>query len=126
MRAYLQPDETHLAAGMSDGTLSIRRRQPKSADTSDPLFSAAALKSGTYESFLGGTLPAIGQGKFRTKPKLNSKAIGDANEMRVKSTGTKRLREYDRLLKGFKYSAALDSALRKVCIYSPPSVIFCS
>jgi U3 small nucleolar RNA-associated protein 15 len=119
MRANLQPDETHIAAGMSDGTLSVRRRQPKSADTSDQLFSAIALKSATYESFLGGTLPAIGQGKFKVKPKATLKAIGDANEMRVKSTRTKRLREYDRMLKSFKYSAALASALRKVCIHSP-------
>lgn len=112
-RITLQPDETHIAAGMSDGTLSVRRRQPKATEAaaSDPLFSAAALRTGTFESFLG-ALPAIGQGK--TKSKVKSKPVGDVNEFRVESKRKRRLREYDKLLKGFKYSAALDSVLRKV------------
>lgn len=75
-------------------------------------FSSASLKSGTFESFLGGTLPAIGQGKVKGKGK--AKAVGDVDELRVESRRTKRLKEFDRLLKGFKYSAALDSVLRKV------------
>jgi U3 small nucleolar RNA-associated protein 15 len=36
------------------------------------------------------------------------------DEFKVESRRRRRLKEYDRLLKGFKYSAALDSALRKV------------
>lgn len=97
---------------MSDGTLSVRRRQPKSSENAASEFSASALRSGTFESFLGNTLPALGQGTLRSKVK--SKPLGDVDEFRVESRRTKRLKEYDRLLKGFKYSAALDSVLRKV------------
>lgn len=111
----LQPDDTHIAAGMSDGTLSVRRRQPRvSEDASDLPFSPAALRSGTFESFLGGTIPSIGQGRIRDRGKIKSIAAGDADEFRVESRRAKRLKEFDRLLKGFKYSAALDSVLRKV------------
>lgn len=103
---------------MSDGTLSVRRRQPKASEAtpSDMPFSASALRTGTFESFLGGTLPAIGQGRTRKKDKGKAVAIGDADEFRVESRRTKRLKEFDKMLKGFKYSAALDSVLRKVSV----------
>lgn len=94
---------------MSDGTLSVRRRQPKASEASA---GDIAFRSGTFESFLGGTLPAIGQGTLKSKTK--SKPIGDVDEFRVESRRTKRLRDYDRLLKSFQYTAALDSVLRKV------------
>lgn len=97
---------------MTDGTLSVRRRQAKASETSpNYLFSAAALRTGGYESFLG-SLPSIGQGRVKSKQK--SKPVGDVDELRVESKRKKRLKEYDRLLKGFKYSDALDSVLRKV------------
>jgi len=101
---------------MSDGTLSVRRRQPKASEAaaSDSPFSLSALRTGTFESFLGGALPAIGQGHVRDKGKGKAAAIGDVDEFRVESRRTKRLKEFDKLLKGFKYSAALDSVLRKV------------
>ena len=97
---------------MTDGTLSVRRRQAKASESSSSdLFSAAALRAGAYESFLG-SLPSIGQGHVKSKQK--SKPVGDVDELRVESKRKKRLKEYDRLLKGFKYSDALDSVLRKV------------
>lgn len=98
-------------AGMSDGTLSVRRRQPKASEAADGL-PVSALRSGTFETFLGATLPGIGQGTVRGK--RNKKPLGDSNEFRVESRRVKRLKDYDRLLKGFKYSAALDAVLRKV------------
>lgn len=102
---------------MSDGTLSVRRRQPKASQTdasSDP-FSLASLRAGTFESFLGGSLPAIGTGTIKRKGKERAKPIGDVDEFTVESRRKKKLREYDKLLKTFKYSAALDAVLRKVC-----------
>lgn len=113
----VSPDETHIAAGMSDGTLSVRRRQQKASETSDNApFSASNVRSGAFESFLGS---GIGQGQ--TKNKSKSRPIGDANEFRIESKRTKRLKDYDRFLKGFKYSAALDSVLRKKV---PPATAF--
>ncbi|KAH7914166.1 WD40 repeat-like protein [Hygrophoropsis aurantiaca] len=115
----ISPDETHIAVGMTDGTLSVRRRNPKASETGAELPHASTLKSGTYDTFLGGTLPAIGQGRVKSKTK--TMPLGDADELRIESRRTKRLREYDRLLKGFKYSAALDSVLRKGV---PPATAF--
>jgi U3 small nucleolar RNA-associated protein 15 len=93
---------------MSDGTLSVRRRQPKASEGS----TVDALRSGGFESFLGATVPGIGQGTVRGKVQL--KPTGDLNELRVETKRRKRLKDYDKLLKNFKYSAALDSVLRKV------------
>ncbi|KAH7926759.1 Trp-Asp repeat-containing protein [Leucogyrophana mollusca] len=115
----VSPDDTHVAAGMSDGTLSVRRRHPKASEGGSELPLSLALKSGTYETFLGGTLPGIGQGRVKSKAK--STPLGDADELRIESRRAKRLKEYDRLLKGFKYSAALDSVLRKNV---PPTTTF--
>jgi U3 small nucleolar RNA-associated protein 15 len=95
---------------MSDGTFSVRRRQPKASESNTSQARKDALQQGTYEFFLDAG--AIGQGRTKTKGK--AKAIGDPNEFRVETKRRKRLRQYDRLLKEFKYSAALDSVLKKV------------
>ncbi|KAF8238723.1 WD40 repeat-like protein [Tricholoma matsutake] len=99
----ISPDQTHIVAGMSDGTLSVRRRQPKASEGS----TADALRSD------------IGRGTVRGK--VQPKPTGDVNELRVESKRRKRLKDYDKLLKSFKYSAALDSVLRKQI---PPTITF--
>ena len=98
---------------MSDGTLSVRRRQAKPSDLAAGEFEIplAALRAGAFDSFLG-ALPNIGQGHI--KPKGKSKPLGDVDEFRIEARRKKKLREYDKLLKSFKYSAALDSVLGKV------------
>lgn len=99
---------------MTDGTLSVRRRQPKASEAAgDAPFSASNLRSGAFESFLSVSGTGIGQGIVKGKV-AKSKPIGDAGEYRIESQRTKRLKDYDRLLKSFKYSAALDAVLRKV------------
>ncbi|KAJ8503044.1 hypothetical protein ONZ45_g11194 [Pleurotus djamor] len=116
----ISPDDTHIAAGMSDGTLSVRRRQPKPSESADnPLGLKANLASGAYEAFLDAGAMSIGEGVVKSKGK--AKALGDEDEFRVESRRTKRLKEYDRLLKSFQYSAALDSVLRKQV---PPTTTF--
>jgi U3 small nucleolar RNA-associated protein 15 len=90
---------------MSDGTLSIRRRQVKASEsTIGSLDSADILLSGQFAG--------VGQGHVKGKGK--EKSFGDANELMVERRRRKRLRDYDRLLKAFKYSAALDAVLKKV------------
>lgn len=104
---------------MSDGTLSVRRRDPKASEAAaDMGMGTDAARSGTFESFLGGMLPTIGERKLRQNIKGKSKKLDNVDEFRVESRRKKRLREYDRLLKSFKYGAALDSVLAKVCAYS--------
>ncbi|KAF5344080.1 hypothetical protein D9758_008905 [Tetrapyrgos nigripes] len=116
----ISPDETHIAAGMTDGTLSVRRRNPKASETSgDAVLASAVLRAGTFESFLGGSLPMIGKGTVKSKAKF--KPLGEVDEFRIESKRTKRLKNYDKLLKSFKYSAALDSVLRK---HVPPTTTF--
>ncbi|KAG6837437.1 hypothetical protein H0H93_009531 [Arthromyces matolae] len=112
----ISPDETHIAAGMSDGTLSVRRRHVKLAEATV----ADQLRSSTFESFLGATHPGLGEGILRAKNQ--SKPLGSIDELRIESRRTKRLRDYDRLLKSFKYSAALDSVLRKYAHDCPQQV----
>jgi U3 small nucleolar RNA-associated protein 15 len=91
---------------MSDGTLSVRRRQPKKSEENSGL-------AGSGNLFLfGEQLAGIGQG--RLKDKSRPKSRGDPNELVVEQRRRKRLKDYDRLLKAFKYSAALDAVLKKV------------
>lgn len=119
----ISPDDTHIAAGMSDGTLSVRRRDPKASEqaAADMAMGTDAVRSGTIESFLGGVLPNIGERKIRQNIKGKSKKLDNIDEFRVESRRKKRLREYDRLLKSFKYGAALDSVLAK---QGPPATKF--
>lgn len=98
-----QPDETHILGGMSDGTLSVRRRQPKGAEVH-------------YMDISGDLNPLT----RRSLPKATS----DAGELRMVTQPVKKLKEYDKLLKAFKYSAALDSVLKKVLILSTIAGLF--
>jgi U3 small nucleolar RNA-associated protein 15 len=121
---------------MTDGTLSVRRRQPKASEADgESSLAKTILQSGTYDSFLGGSLPTIGEGRVKGKGK--ARPLGDVNELRIESRRTKRLKNYDKYLKSFKYSAALDAVLKKViaigyywqwvltCIQNvPPTITF--
>ena len=100
-----QPDETHILGGMSDGTLSVRMRQPKVAEIQTQVNS-----SDIYVDIPGDLNPL-------TRKSL-PKATSDAGELRMVTQPVKKLKEYDKLLKAFKYSAALDSVLKKVLILS--------
>ncbi|KAG8808855.1 hypothetical protein FRC17_003744 [Serendipita sp. 399] len=115
----ISPDNTHIAAGMTDGTFSIRRRDPKASEEREGDDEREALRQGAYEFFATGMLGNIGEGYVR--PKQKSKPEGVPGEMKVVSQRKKKLKEYDRYLKSFKYGAALDSVLRKGV---PPTVTF--
>ncbi|KXN89626.1 U3 small nucleolar RNA-associated protein 15 [Leucoagaricus sp. SymC.cos] len=108
----VSPDETHIVGGMSDGTLSVRRRQAKPSGSQTGL-----LTSG--DTLFDRQLEGVGQGRIKNKSK--SKPFGDGNELMVERRRRKRLRDYDRLLKVFKYSAALDAVLKKNV---PPTTTF--
>jgi U3 small nucleolar RNA-associated protein 15 len=99
---------------MADGTLSIRRRDPKASERQSEEAEKQALRQGTYEFFATGMLGNIGEGYVKPKQK-NLKPVGVPGEMKVVSQRKRKLNVYDRHLKAFKYGAALDSVLRKVC-----------
>lgn len=97
---------------MSDGTLSVRRRQAKSSEAQAGLLGSGDLFS---EQLVG-----VGQGRVKNRGEV--RPLGDPNEMMLERGRRKRLKDYDRLLKAFKYSAALDAVLRKVGICSTTSI----
>lgn len=98
---------------MSDGTFSVRRRQPKASEALAAQARKDALRQGAYEFFLDSG--NIGKGHTKSKADARAGRPGTGvDEVRVESKRRKKLREYDRLLKDFKYSAALDSVLRAV------------
>ncbi|KAK8850439.1 hypothetical protein IAR55_004357 [Kwoniella newhampshirensis] len=110
----VSPDDTHIAAGMTDGTLSVRRRDPKASEllASGEDAKSTAIVRGAYEYFAD--MEAIfGTGHLKAKKKDLAPVVGPADEFRVESRRQKRLRDFDKFLKGFKYSAALDAGLKK-------------
>ncbi len=87
---------------MSDGTLSARRRDVRNEDfTSQPFPDAPSLFCDVnFESY-----------NARAKNKNR-----DFGEVRLHMQSSRRLKDYDKFLKNFKYSAALDTVLKKVRI----------
>ena len=90
----------------------MRRREPKASEAPSAEAEREALRANAYEFFATGMLGNIGERNLQ--PKSRSKPVGDVNEIKIEGRRKKRLREYDRLLKSFKYRAALDSVLSKV------------
>lgn len=77
----------------------------------------SAIIQDVASSSLDFALKRLDEGHVKSKTKL--KAAGDLNELNVEARRSKRLRLYDRFLKSFKYSAALDAVLRKVRPFKP-------
>ncbi|KAB5595328.1 U3 small nucleolar RNA-associated protein [Ceratobasidium theobromae] len=119
----VSPDDTHIAVGMVDGSLSVRRRQPKPSEAASS--GSQTAEAGIYDLFMGGGSFALGSKGATSRPKVRGKGkqppVGVLDEFRVEQRRQKRLREYDRLLKTFKYAAAFDAVLRKGV---PPTTTF--
>lgn len=104
---------------MSDGTFCIRRRQPKAKE--EESLTAQLPKKSAFDALLDGdnlpppktkaSLEDVVNGRATTRRR---KVAGDMNELKVQSKRMKRLKDYDKMLKAFKYSAALDMVLKKV------------
>ena len=103
----VSPDESHIAVGMSDGTLCIRKRELKASELESRERRRAALRTGAYEHFATGPTRAS--------------AATRADELSVESTRRQRLKRYDQLLKAFRYRDALDASLQQGV---PASVTF--
>jgi U3 small nucleolar RNA-associated protein 15 len=99
---------------MTDGTLAVRRRDPKANEEAAAEAKQAALAGGAYEYFAE-METVFGTGHVKAKGKDLPVAQGPADEFRVESKRKVKLREFDRFLKAFKYGAALDAGLKKVC-----------
>lgn len=102
----VSPDESHIAAGMADGTLCIRKRQLRASELQH-----RQEQTQSYEYFVGAGGSQQPQSQSGTQQ----------DEIRVESVRRQRLKPYDKLLKKFQHSDALDAVLRKEV---PPSVTF--
>ncbi|KAI8970331.1 WD40-repeat-containing domain protein [Mycotypha africana] len=91
----LSPDDTHLAAGMSNCLLSIRQRQLKSSEKAMKKKNEEYLKGGTYKYFMRGQANTAAQDDFV-----------------VESVRRQKLKKYDHFMKAFQYANALDEVLR--------------
>ncbi|RCH83564.1 snoRNA-binding rRNA-processing protein [Rhizopus azygosporus] len=100
----LSPDDTHLAAGMANGLLSIRQRQIKASEKTLKKQHQDYIKGGTYKYFMRGQSNAPANDDFV-----------------VESTKRQKLRKYDQFIKAFQYANALDEVL-KTNFNSPPVV----
>lgn len=109
----IQPDDTHIAAGMTDGTLAVRRRDPKTSETTALEAKQSALASGSYEYFAE-METIFGTGHIKKKGKDLPAVVGAVDEVKIESRRREKLKAFDRYLKAFKYSAALDSGIGKV------------
>ena len=109
----VSPDESHIAVGMSDGTLCIRKRELKASEIESRERRRAAFRTGAYQHFVDG-----GEG---TNGPTRASAATRVDELTVESTRRKRLKRYDQLLKAFRYRDALDASLQQGV---PASVTF--
>ncbi|OCF58551.1 U3 small nucleolar RNA-associated protein 15 [Kwoniella mangroviensis CBS 10435] len=109
----VSPDDTHIAAGLTDGTLSVRRRDPKASEiTEDTTSNNLSIVGGSYEYFAD-MEQIFGKGYLKAKKSELPPAKGDVDEYRVETRRKRKLKEFDRYLKGFKYQAALDAGTKK-------------
>ncbi|KAG8949258.1 hypothetical protein FRC04_008860 [Tulasnella sp. 424] len=102
----MSPDDTHLAAGMSDGTLSVRRRNTSEEEAQAAATRKEVSRTGDFESML----ERIGEPEYLSQRPV-TKPKGDPDEVKLAKEHKKKLAEYDKLLKEFKYGEALDAVL---------------
>ncbi|WFD01756.1 U3 small nucleolar RNA-associated protein 15 [Malassezia obtusa] len=95
------PDESHIAAGMADGTLCIRKRELKASEVQSRERRRDAFRTGAYEHFVDTS----------AAPTRASAPTG-AEELAAESRRKQRLKRYDQLLKAFRYRDALDASLQ--------------
>ncbi|WFD30043.1 U3 small nucleolar RNA-associated protein 15 [Malassezia sp. CBS 17886] len=99
----VSPDESHIAVGMSDGTLCIRKRELKASELEGREQRRAAFRTGAYQHFVSGAAEPDAR---------RASAATRAGELSVESTRRQRLKQYDHLLKAFRYRDALDASLQ--------------
>ena len=98
---------------MTDGTLAVRRRDPKASESTNTESVQNSLKSGAYEYFA--EMESIfGKGHIKKKGKDLPAVVGAVDEIKIESRRKDKLKTFDKYLKGFKYGAALDSGIQKV------------
>ncbi|GAA6047740.1 hypothetical protein JCM3770_001754 [Rhodotorula araucariae] len=106
MSLAISPNNSHLVAGLSDGSLSIRTRAGVGRKAGVPIEKVTP----SYDAILAG----MGHGGVVYSGKQAGEGLKATFEGEVKVTKERRrkLTEWDRMLKNFRYGDALDSVLR--------------
>lgn len=102
----ISPEERELAVGMSDGTLCVRKREVRKAEEEARAMERNAITGGGVEAFL----PYANEAREQAEGKRIALMKGD--DLRAETVRSKRLKPYDKLMKSFRYSEALDAVLR--------------
>ncbi|TNY23388.1 WD40-repeat-containing domain protein [Rhodotorula diobovata] len=106
MSLAVSPNNSHLVAGLSDGSLSIRTRAGVGRKAGVPVEKVTP----SFDALLAG----MGQGGVVYSGKQAGEGLKATFEGEVKVTKERRrkLTEWDKMLKSFRYGDALDSVLR--------------
>lgn len=113
----ISPEEREMAVGMADGTLCIRKREVTKTEEEARAVERNAITGGGMDAFLnaGSTTTATAQASERQS------ALLAKDDIRAETVRARRLKPYDKLMKAFRYSEALDAVLRPGI---PPVVTF--
>ncbi|CAO3616719.1 unnamed protein product [Cunninghamella blakesleeana] len=106
----LSPDNTHLAVGMANGLLSIRQRQVKSSEKVTKLRNQQLLQGGAYKYFMHGQSSSAK--KNSSSKTVNGKQNAVNEDFTVEKARRVKLAKYDKFLRRFQFSNALDEALK--------------
>lgn len=105
MSLAVSPNNSHIVAGMSDGSLSIRTRTGAVRKAGVPI----EFVTPSYDALLAGA----GSGGQVYKSMEGLKGSYLEGETKVSKERKRKLTEWDKMLKNFRYGDALDSVLRK-------------
>ncbi|GAA5951430.1 hypothetical protein JCM21900_004407 [Sporobolomyces salmonicolor] len=106
MSLAVSPNNSHIVAGLSDGSLSIRTRAGATRKAGVPIEHITP----SYDAILAGA----GHGGIVYKGKQAMEGMkAFEGEVKVGKERRRKLTEWDRMLKNFRYGDALDSVLRK-------------
>lgn len=129
----ISPEERELAVGMADGTLCVRKREVKKTEEEARALERSAYTAqgaggvggGGLEAFLPYASSGMAGGEDDASRRLEAQARRNAllaqDDVRGETIRARRLKPYDKLMKSFRYSQALDAVLRPGI---PASVVF--
>ncbi|KPV76923.1 uncharacterized protein RHOBADRAFT_12153 [Rhodotorula graminis WP1] len=106
MSLAVSPNNSHLVAGLSDGSLSIRTRAGVGRKAGVPVEKVTP----SFDAMLAG----MGQGGVVYSGKQAGEGLKATfeGEVKVSKERRRKLTEWDRMLKSFRYGDALDSVMR--------------
>ncbi|KAI8340753.1 WD40-repeat-containing domain protein [Chlamydoabsidia padenii] len=129
----ISPNDTHIAVGMANGLLSIRQRQVSSAEKSAKAQNLQFMQGGGYKYFMQGQatpqpvthpsllsgmdttahLSSVKGGKSSGSAKPASKPAPSGTDFTVEKTRRIHLAAYDKFLKRFEFTNALDEVIKQ-------------